>query len=263
MTLEVLLTPAEIARLSERTDLRGEATTTCVVFDVLRATTTILTALGVGGARAVWPAATIEEARQLRERLGPDNPALLGGERGGRPPTGFDLGNSPREYTDPASVSGRDIVLTTTNGTVALRACAEATAGTGEILVGALSNLRAVADHLRRRRPERLLLVCAGTHAGFAYEDALGAGALLAELDDLFPGGEDGGNGGGAALPDAARAVLQLYRVAASDLSAALRASDNGRRLENIGLGADVPVCAARDKLEVVPTLGPDGAVRV
>lgn len=247
MTIETVLTPAEIAGLPARPDLRG---VTCVVFDVLRATSTILTALGDGNARAVWPAATLAEAAALREKLGPGT--LLGGERNGRALPGFDFGNSPREVADPAAVGGRDLVTTTTNGTVALRACARA--GAGEIHAGALLNLGALAAHLRAARPGRLLLVCAGTHAGFALEDALGAGALVAELSLA--------NDAGTPLPDATHAVLALFRAAAADLPAALRGTDNGRRLEEIGLGGDVAWCAAVSRLPRLAVLGADGAIR-
>lgn len=244
MNVETILTPAEIALLPA-SDL---ADAVCVVFDVLRATSSILTALGDGRARAVWPVATVEEARALKVSLGPD--ARLGGERGGRALAGFDLGNSPREYADPAVIGGRDVVTTTTNGTVALRACADG--GARETLVGALLNLRALAGHLRATAPTRLVLVCAGTHAGFALEDAYGAGALLQAL---------GFTGADASLPDSARAALGSVALYPDPL-AALRASDNGRRLAEIGLDGDVPWCAAVSRLPLVPALGADGAIR-
>src|SRR4051794_28316015 len=110
MTIDAVLTPAEIALLPE-TDL-GDAT--CVVFDVLRATSSMLTALA-GGAKEIIPVRTIEEARAAR-KIHPH--ALLGGERHGERIEGFDLGNSPFEYRE---LPGRSIISTTTNGTVALR----------------------------------------------------------------------------------------------------------------------------------------------
>ena len=140
MRVEAVLTPAEIALLPRR-DLSDA---TCVVFDVLRATSTILTAL-FNGATRVYPVGTTAEAFTLRDTRLPA--ALLGGERGGVRIEGFDLGNSPREYT-PEIVSGRDIITTTTNGTVALRACA----GARTVFAGALLNLRALARLPRCRR---------------------------------------------------------------------------------------------------------------
>jgi 2-phosphosulfolactate phosphatase len=220
--IEVILTPAEIVLLPQR-DLSGAV---CVVFDVLRATSTILTALA-NGAHRVCLAPTLEEARRLQiERL---PGALLGGERGGLRIAGFDLGNSPHEYT-PQAVGGRDLISTTTNGTIALRACA----GAREVHAGALLNLEALAAHLRAAPPTRLLLVCAGSGEAFSLEDALAAGALLARLcgDDELAGG------------DAGQTVRALYERRRGDLPAALRASSNGRRLIHIGLEADIDWCA-------------------
>ena len=140
MIIDAALNPAEIARLSSA-DLTD---TTCVVFDVLRATSSMITALA-HGAEAIHPVCTIEEAFLAKERL-PD--AVLGGERHGDPIAGFDAGNSPFEYR---AFPGRTIVSTTTNGTIALRACDGARA----VLVGAILNLQAVAEHIRsapRRR---------------------------------------------------------------------------------------------------------------
>src|SRR3954468_4770124 len=123
-SLEVLFTPADFAVL-ERRDLSN---TVCVVFDVLRATSSIVTALA-NGALAILPVGEISEALKIRER---DPGVLLAGERDGlrigsdlSGEVAFDLGNSPREFRREA-VSGKRIVMTTTNGTRALRACAGA-----------------------------------------------------------------------------------------------------------------------------------------
>jgi phosphosulfolactate phosphohydrolase-like enzyme len=172
MMLEVILSPAELPALAGR-DLRN---TTCVVFDVLRATSTFVTALH-HGAKAVIPVAEISEALAIRQK---QPGVLLGGERGGvkirAGQTGggdFDLGNSPREYT-PEIVRGKTIVSTTTNGTRALRACA----GAKTILAASFLNLTATAQFIRQLQPAELLLVCAGTRENMADEDVLAAGAL-------------------------------------------------------------------------------------
>ena len=231
MNAEVILTPAEVATLPQR-DL---VASTCVVFDVLRATSTILTALA-SGARRVYPVRTIEEARRLREDRLPD--VLLGGERHGVKIEGFDLGNSPREYTREA-VEDRDIITTTTNGTVALQACSHA----GEVLAGALLNLAALTDYLcRRNRPiEHLLLICAGTDVRFALEDGFAVGALLARLRDA---------GSLSSSNDAALAMLAFFQASAEDPGNALRSSENGQRLlRSEALAADVAWCAQTDAL--------------
>ena len=230
MRIEAILTPAEIARLP-RHDL-GAAT--CVVFDVLRATSAVLTAISQG-ARRIYPVSTVEEARRLKETRLPD--ALLVGERGGVRLDGFDLGNSPGEYT-PETVGGRDIISTTTNGTVALRACAGAT----DVLAGAWLNLQALAAWIRARETEmeRLVLVCAGTGENFALEDGYAAGGLIARLRSNPRTGD---------LDDAALALLALYERNPDAPLEVLRASANGKRLEEIGLGADVARCAAPPEL--------------
>src|SRR4051812_27980863 len=115
MTVDAVLTPAEIALLPHA----ELADATCVVFDVLRATSSMVTALA-HGAKEIIPVSTIEEALTARIRR-PE--ALLGGERHGDRIEGFDLGNSPFEYRE---IAGRTVISTTTNGTVALRACANA-----------------------------------------------------------------------------------------------------------------------------------------
>jgi len=170
--IEVLFAPAEFESLKDR-DLRE---TVCVVFDVLRATSSMMAALG-NGAAAIIPVADIPEALGIRKRK-PE--VLLAGEREGRrieaDLTGsiaFDLGNSPREFTKE-KVSGKTIVMSTTNGTRALRACAQARM----VVVGSFLNLRATAAFIEKQNAADLLLVCSGTFDQAAYEDILGAGAL-------------------------------------------------------------------------------------
>ncbi len=211
----VVWTPAAISRLADE-DLARAA---CVVIDVLRATTSAVTALA-HGATAVIPVAGVEEARRLRAEKFPD--ALLIGERGGLPPVGFDLGNSPRDLT-PERVAGRRIVHTTTNGTAALRACACA----GRVFAGCFRNLPATATALRAAVAEGFapVLVCAGTESDFSLEDALFAGALCEALG----------------MEHAAR---HIWRGRDRPLADALARSANGRRLHRLGLGADVLFCA-------------------
>ncbi len=211
-----------------------------MVFDVLRATSSILTALA-HGAEAIRPVLSVEEARAQRERW---PGAWLGGERGGDRIEGFDLGNSPLEYCRPGL---RRILTTTTNGTVALRACAEA--GAGEVLVGALLNLSALAASLRERPPQHLLLVCAGTGRDLALEDVLAAGMLAA----AFPEAE---------WTDAARTAVAVYKQHAADLPGALRHSANGRVLMEHGRADDVAWCARVSAFETLAAMR-DGEITV
>ncbi len=162
MKIDATLSPAELPALRQR-DLRD---TVCVVFDVLRATSVMVTALH-NGAKAIVPVAEIEEALAVRQKQ-PD--VLLGGERNGvkiraaqTSGIDFDFGNSPREYT-PEKVRSKTIVSTTTNGTRALLACAKAKS----VLVGSFLNLSATARAVEQQRPSNLLLVCAGTRENTA-----------------------------------------------------------------------------------------------
>jgi 2-phosphosulfolactate phosphatase len=190
MKTDAILTPAELPTLARR-DLRQ---TVCVVFDVLRATSTVVTALQ-HGAKEVIPVSEISEALALKKSQ-PD--VLLAGERDGlriraaqTGGTDFDLGNSPREFT-PQKIRGRTIVSSTTNGTRALRACA----GAKTVLAASFLNLRATAQFLRTRRANEWLLVCAGTRENVALEDVLAAGALCEISDGLAPGPNRSGGGG-------------------------------------------------------------------
>jgi 2-phosphosulfolactate phosphatase len=180
MKIDAILSPAELPALAKR-DLRDTA---CVVFDVLRATSTFVTALH-NGAKAVVPVAEISEALAFCQK---QPGVLLGGERDGvkirANQTGggdFDLGNSPREYT-PEKVRGKTIVSSTTNGTRALRACA----GAQTVLAASFLNLTVTAQCIRQLQPAQILLVCAGTRENIATEDVLAAGALCEMLDELL-----------------------------------------------------------------------------
>ena len=229
-SFEVLFTPAEFAALPQRDLCR----TVCVVFDVLRATSSIATALARGAA-AVIPVAEISEALAWRAKQ-PD--VLLAGERDGVRIRGalaggidFDLGNSPREFT-PEIVRGKTIVTTTTNGTRALRSCAAAQT----LLAGSFLNLGATARAVEKLSPENVLLVCSGTGEAAAFEDTLAAGALGDSLWDE------------SAATDSARMARELFLRFESDLVAAMRHSANARRLlAQPDLRNDVAFCLRRD----------------
>jgi 2-phosphosulfolactate phosphatase len=246
--IEVLFTPAEFRVLGRR-DLSRSF---CVVFDILRATSTIVTALA-HGAKAVIPVEEISEALALCKQ----NPGfLLAGERDGLRISGaltggveFDLGNSPREFT-PDRVAGKTIVSTTTNGTRALRACA----GAKRVLAASFLDLAATAGFLVHESPAHVLLVCAGTGEDTALEDVLGAGALCALLARQLSGCHS---------HDSAEIALAAFERAQNNLSAAVRQSRNARRLLGIReLRDDVEFCLRRDCFPVVAGLSDDGALR-
>lgn len=224
--MDVALLPAELDKLQVEGCL-------AVVIDVLRASTTIVTALA-RGAREVIPCETVAEARNWKEH---EPQVLLCGERNANPLPGFALGNSPREYT-AAAVGGRRVVLTTTNGTVALRAAIRA--GAARIVVGGLNNRAAVAEFCRGW-DGNLVMICAGTRGLFALEDAIAAGAIIT----LLP--ED------VKLSDGARVCRTLFMTWSRDLAHVLSTTDHGRRLAAQGYAADIPLAAQLDAYREVP----------
>jgi 2-phosphosulfolactate phosphatase len=223
------------------------AESTCAVIDVLRATTTMVTALAAG-ALGVIPCGEISETLAVRESLGAD--CLCGGERFGNPIAGFDLGNSPGEYT-PQKVNRRWIALTTTNGTRAIEHCRSAR----EVLIASFLNAQAVVDRLRDR--SIVHVVCAGTDGEVTLEDVLLAGLLVHELD----------RDGDWTLNDAARIAqgtwLAMVENAlppdrnadalADRLEQILRKSLGGRNLLDLGYDADLREAAAINRWGIVP----------
>ena len=218
----------------------GLAGGVAVVVDVLRATTTIVHALAAG-CTCVRPCAEVEEARELAGQMRVGR-ALLGGERDGRPLPGFDLGNSPREYTTELC-RGNVLVLTTSNGTRALLAAREAP----RTLVAAFVNYSAVCDQLgRETRPIHIL--CAGTEGEVALEDTLLAGALVDFL----------GESGGVRLNDSARLAWDCYEHHGRVLLGALEVSKGGAKLRTLGYDEDIRAAARVDQFHLVPELRPD-----
>jgi 2-phosphosulfolactate phosphatase len=209
------------------------------VVDVLRATTTIATALA-NGAPGVIPVLIPEDAIALGQRLGRDR-VLFCGERDAVRIEGFDLDNSPASFP-PEAVAGKTLVFTTTNGTRALRAVSTA----ASVRIAALVNRAAVARALAADSARDIVIVCAGDEGAFALEDAIGAGAIVEMLVALLPDAE---------LRDGARAAALLYRSVAHNLVDAIASADHAHTLVERGFAADVARCAALDTLDVVPTL--------
>jgi 2-phosphosulfolactate phosphatase len=194
---------------------------------------------------AIRPCATVEEARALADRL-PAGKVLLAGERGGRPLQGFDLGNSPSEFTS-ARCAHTTVVLTTTNGTRALLHAARAE----RVLLSAFVNYSAVCEQLRHdRRPVHV--VCAGETGGVALEDTLLAGALV----EFFAARED------VVLDDGARLAWDCFEHHGRHLEEALSLGSGGARLVSLGYDEDVRAAARVDLVHLVPELR-QGPLRV
>ncbi len=205
-----------------------------VVMDVLRATSTIATALA-NGAERVIPVREPDEAIATMKRIGRDR-VLLCGERGSRAIAGFDLDNSPASYTADV-VRGKTLAFTTTNGT---RALIDAARDGAIVYCGALINRRAIVGALR----DDVLLVCAGNEGTLSFEDLLCAGAIVAQLyrDDRS-----------VQRSDAARAAMTVYEANAKHLTTAIAFGTHARTLRDAGFAADVAACAQLDVLDVVP----------
>jgi 2-phosphosulfolactate phosphatase len=216
-------------------DLSGRGV---VVIDVLRATSSIVTALAAG-AKAVVPAASSEEAVRLTANL-EKNGIVLAGERRMLKIEGFGLGNSPREMT-PDAVGGKTMFLATTNGTPALLAAQ----GGDPVLVAAALNFDAVAARARALFAERgdLVIICAGREKQFALEDAYTAGRLIKAAKK---------GARKVALNDAAQVALDLA-AQHGGWRDAFAASDAARQLAEAGLAEDVTFCAHPDRVAVVP----------
>jgi len=214
-----------------------------IVIDVLRATSTICQALASGFERVIC-VGEIDDARAL---AGPG--VALAGERDNVRIDGFDFGNSPREFTKE-KVAGKTIVMTTTNGTRALRSCAHAQT----VLISSFLNLKATADFVLRASPENLLLICSGTYEETAYEDALGAGALCDALWNHLAQSK---------ISDSAKMARELHTAVCHDVATAASTSRNGTRLLGIpDLRPDVLFCMQRDLFNFSAAMQKDGKIQ-
>lgn len=213
------------------------AGSTVVVIDLLRASSTICQALSAGATEIV-PFLEIEDALSVAERDRKN--VVLGGERGGKRIDGFDLGNSPSEYTQP-SVGGRRVFLTTTNGTRALDHARQAR----RVVVGSFLNLSAVVASIRDE--PRVDILCAGTNGRESREDILAAGAMVERLVTR--------DRSAWKLNDTAEAALAEWNKRGDDLAVELRSTPGGRNLLAIGMDHDLVDCACVDALAIVPEL--------
>jgi 2-phosphosulfolactate phosphatase len=233
MRIDVLLSPGDWA-------VKSPSAGRVVVIDVLRASTSIITALA-NGAEQILPAASREEALSMGRSL-PAGRVLFCGERGGLIIEGFDLGNSPREYT-AARVNGKILVFASTNGS---RMIVESMAAAKKVLVAGFVNAGAAANQLAAST-EDVLLACSGRDGSFSMEDAVCAGMLVERVRREA--------GGSCELTDEARACVLMHRHYADDLAGMAAGSVHGRYLTGLGLGDDLPVCVSTDAYPTVPQI--------
>ncbi len=213
------------------------STRAVVVMDVLRATSVMVHALAEG-ALEIIPVATVEEAFQ-RIKAFPSGSTLLGGERGSRKIEGFDLGNSPKEYTADR-VRGKRLILTTTNGTKAFHFVSSGE----EVMAGSFFNIGAMAERCLDLNRD-LLLFPSGDKGHFSLEDTLCGGMLI---DLIIKGSKTD-----IALTDASYTAHILYQRFQDNLPDAIRLSNHGRDLIDLGLEDDLLYCAQTDIIRLVP----------
>ncbi|RKZ31113.1 2-phosphosulfolactate phosphatase [bacterium] len=239
MRLDVYFTRHELAAAGSEA-LTGAS---CVMIDVLRASSTLVQALSVG-AGPIYIAGSPEDAFALRDKLGG---ALLCGERNGLIVHGFDLGNSPLVYT-AESVGGRTLVFASTNGSKTLLACENA----DEILVGGFVNLPAVVEELINA--DKAALVCSGKLGRYSIEDAVCAGMIIDRL--AAQGGKPN------LVSDSAYTAVWLYRRYASNPEETLGCAEHALYLsQELGLAEDVAFCTRVGTHNIVPRFV-DGVIR-
>lgn len=206
-----------------------------VIIDVLRATSTIATALH-NGAKAIIPVDSVAECI----RIGKQIDAITAGERDGQVAEGLQYGNSPFEYPE-SFVKGKTLVLTTTNGTKLLHMALER--GAKEIITGSFPNLKAVCDHLiKMNRP--VVLACAAWKDKMNIEDTLFAGAVIENIRAHFE-----------IRCDSSQIARTLYNSAKADLYKFMKDHDatHYHRLTNFGLERDIRYCLTPDSTNVLP----------
>lgn len=201
-----------------------------VVIDILRATSTICTAL-YHGVKEVIPVESLKEAQQYKGEQ-----YILAAERGGAKVEGFNYGNSPFEYMAP-EVKGKSLVLTTTNGTRAFRLSASADL----VIAASFLNMSTVAARLKEEGKD-VLCFCAGWRNHFSLEDTLFAGALGNSLRDTHDMDDD-----------EAFSAQTLYNIAETNLEAAVKNSSHYKRLAKQGIEEDIIYCIQPDIVPVLP----------
>jgi 2-phosphosulfolactate phosphatase len=223
--IETIISPALFHLYEENINQKN-----VVVIDILRATTTICTAF-MNGATEILPVSNPEDAAAL-QAMG----WVAAAERHGETVPGFDLGNSPQEFTKEC-VFGKKIAITTTNGTRALQMCETAKG----VYIGSFLNIGVLSQELIKRGDD-VLLFCAGWKDKFNLEDTLFAGAIAHELTDSFDVSDDATIG-----------AIDLYNRAKSDLHTYLQKASHVQRFRSLHIESDLDVCLKINAAPVLP----------
>ena len=213
-------------------DLKGKV---AVVVDVLRATSSMVTAFA-HGIQKIIPVSSLDDC------LAQKQPGYLtAAERDGRQAEGFDMGNSPFSYMG-AHIKGKTLIMTTTNGTSAIRLSVAADV----VITGAFLNVGKVASFVEATGKD-VIVVCAGWKGNFNLEDTLFAGALAHKLQNAFKPEND-----------ATLAAFHLYETAQPDLPQFLSKASHVQRLQNLNITKDIQFCLQQDVYDLVPVLEGD-----
>jgi 2-phosphosulfolactate phosphatase len=225
--IEVCYTPGEYDYFKDEFEI-------VVVIDVLRATTAICVAFEYG-IKSIIPVPTLEDALEYKKKG-----FLVGAERKGQIVEGFDFGNSPYSYMKD-EFKGKDVVLTTTNGTKSIAAAKDA----DTLVIGALVNLDVLTKWLIKQNKNTLCL-CSGWQDKFNLEDTICAGAISEALINT---------GKFTSIEDSSIAAKYLYLSAKDNYMGYLKSSSHRRRLRNLNLNEDIKYCLTPNKTKVIPIL--------
>jgi 2-phosphosulfolactate phosphatase len=226
-TIDVCFSPALY-------NLYDSSNSIVVVIDVLRATSSICVAFH-NGVRSIVAVETVEESKAYRSKG-----FLVGAERRGEMVEGFDLGNSPFSYMDPI-IRDRDVALTTTNGTQAIRIAKNA----HQIVIGSFLNFDALCNWLQNQ-DRNVILLCSGWKNAFNFEDTLFAGAVVQRLLPFYSLTDH---------RDSALAAMNLYDLAKKDLYGFLDKSSHRKRLEKLHIDDDIHFCLTPNQTDVIPVM--------
>lgn len=209
-----------------------------VIIDVLRASSTIVTAL-MNGAKGIIPVMDMGEASRISQSVDSDN-ILLCGEKDGIKIEGYDLGNSPFEY-DRKTVEGKTLIFNTTNGTKAIKKGV----GSAELYVAAFLNLSTVVEKLKNEEKD-IVLVCAGWRGRLGLEDLLLAGNIIYKLND---GNEN------TDLRDGSKVALGIYEKYQDNIEEVVLNSNHAARLKGLAGEDDINYCTKVDISTLLPVL--------
>jgi 2-phosphosulfolactate phosphatase len=244
MKIDVILTPGD-----EKNEEKIHPGVIVVAVDVLRVSTTIATAVE-NGASSIYPTFTVQEAfdrrKELIENGIPPNDILLGGERESLLIPGFDMGNSPLEYSKD-KINGKILILSSTNGTKAIKRSGNAF----RIITGCIRNAGAVAEYLTSADRD-VVFYLSGRIGEFSLEDAVGAGVIIGKIQAPET----------AVYSDSALVCMDSAEKYSSDLVGMFKKTFHGKYLESLGLGRDLEFCAEMDRSSVVPVVSGDALIK-